>query len=38
MEKTGTYIFLKNNYFADSHNKFPQLYGKNNTKIALTKF
>jgi hypothetical protein len=37
MGKIGTYIFGKNIFLADSHKKFPQLYGKN-TKIAFKKF
>ena len=37
MGKIGTYIFGKKFFFADSHKKFPQLYGKN-TKIPLKKF
>jgi hypothetical protein len=32
MGKIGTYIFRKKFFLADSHKKFPQLYGKN-TKI-----
>jgi hypothetical protein len=36
MGKIGTYIFGKKIFFADSHKKFPQLYGKN-TKIGFKK-
>ncbi len=37
MGKIGTYIFGKKVFFADSHKKLPQLYGKN-TKIGFKTF
>ena len=37
MGKIGTYLFRKKFFLADSHKKFPQLYGKNTT-IVLKKF